>query len=209
MSQSYREAQKIQDKLSDVSRTLIPSKIKTFKKTLTRAKSMVDLLPLFKKEKESKMYETSSVPRSHSEPILIPSQLTPSISTELFSACVKDIEELESRLRPKVSKTYAREEKLSALSNAPSIRNENLKNLLHTHSVLILTRHYSESIKLGDDITVAVLGSYGNPVRLGISVPKEIDVYCEEIYRKIQEVLRNKEREDGEIPKVDETDIPY
>lgn len=52
--------------------------------------------------------------------------------------------------------------------------------------MLILTRKATESVIIGDDVTVTVLGINGNQVRLGISAPKETTVYREEIYQKIK-----------------------
>jgi carbon storage regulator len=52
--------------------------------------------------------------------------------------------------------------------------------------VLILTRKLGESITIGDDIKVTVLGIYGRQVRLGIDAPLKVVVHREEIYVKIQ-----------------------
>jgi len=52
--------------------------------------------------------------------------------------------------------------------------------------VLILTRRVSETVMVGDEITVTVLGVKGNQVRLGIQAPKSVAVHREEIYRRIQ-----------------------
>lgn len=53
--------------------------------------------------------------------------------------------------------------------------------------MLILTRRVGESLMLGDDITVTVLGVKGNQVRLGVNAPREVAVHREEIYKRIHE----------------------
>ncbi|MBO7795425.1 carbon storage regulator CsrA [Burkholderia pseudomallei] len=52
--------------------------------------------------------------------------------------------------------------------------------------MLILYRHPQQSLHIGDEITVTVLGVQGNQVRLGIQAPDHVGVYREEIYRRIQ-----------------------
>lgn len=52
--------------------------------------------------------------------------------------------------------------------------------------MLILTRRLNETVIIGDDITVTVLGTKGGQVRLGINAPKDIAVHREEVYERIK-----------------------
>lgn len=53
--------------------------------------------------------------------------------------------------------------------------------------MLILTRKVGESLMIGDDVSIIVLGVKGNQVRIGVDAPKSVTVHREEIYNKIQD----------------------
>ncbi|MGI9329537.1 MAG: carbon storage regulator CsrA [Gammaproteobacteria bacterium] len=57
--------------------------------------------------------------------------------------------------------------------------------------MLILTRRVGETVIIGNDVDVTVLGVKGNQVRLGVKAPKDIAVHREEIYQRICQEQQN------------------
>lgn len=58
--------------------------------------------------------------------------------------------------------------------------------------MLVLSRRIGETLKIGDDISLTVLGVSGNQVRVGIAAPRRISVHREEVYQRIQQGTEQK-----------------
>ena len=71
--------------------------------------------------------------------------------------------------------------------------------VLGRFSMLILTRRIGETLIIGDDVNITVLGVKGNQVRLGINAPKDVSVHREEIYLRIQQEKQGTEIEAEEV----------
>jgi len=64
--------------------------------------------------------------------------------------------------------------------------------------MLILTRRVGESLRIGDDISVTVLGIKGSQVRIGVDAPKTISVHREEVYDRIHGKTSEQSQDDAE-----------
>jgi len=67
--------------------------------------------------------------------------------------------------------------------------------------MLILTRRVGETVMIGDDVTITVLGVKGNQVRVGINAPKSVAVQREEIYERIKREQQTNGQPNGHAEK--------
>ena len=63
--------------------------------------------------------------------------------------------------------------------------------------MLILTRRVGETLMIGDEVTVTVLGVKGNQVRIGVNAPRDVTVHREEIYERIKQEQLSNQEDDG------------
>ena len=66
--------------------------------------------------------------------------------------------------------------------------------------MLILTRRVGETVMIGEDVTVTVLGVKGNQVRIGINAPRSVAVHREEIFERIKQEAQSDPRAEGSHP---------
>lgn len=74
--------------------------------------------------------------------------------------------------------------------------------------MLILTRRVGETIVIGDDVIITVLGIKGNQVRIGINAPKDVSVHREEIYQRIQNEKKEAPAAAASAPVLKKDDAP-
>ncbi len=65
--------------------------------------------------------------------------------------------------------------------------------------MLILTRRVGETLVIGDEVLVTVLGVRGNQVRIGVNAPKDVAVHREEIYQRIQSEKSSSSDAEGNV----------
>jgi carbon storage regulator len=68
--------------------------------------------------------------------------------------------------------------------------------------MLILTRRVGETVMIGNEVTVTVLGVKGNQVRIGVNAPKDVPVHREEIYERIKREEDQESRSSAPVAKI-------
>jgi carbon storage regulator len=66
--------------------------------------------------------------------------------------------------------------------------------------MLVLSRRLDETLIIGDDIKITVLGISGNQVRIGIAAPKEVSVHREEVYLRIKQETKQQDTQTAKRP---------
>jgi carbon storage regulator len=74
----------------------------------------------------------------------------------------------------------------------------NLEKERREKKMLILTRRVGETLMIGDEVTVTVLGVKGNQVRIGVNAPRDVAVHREEIYERIKREQAEQAAQEGE-----------
>jgi carbon storage regulator len=74
--------------------------------------------------------------------------------------------------------------------------------------MLILTRRVGETVMIGDEVTITVLGVKGNQVRIGINAPRTVAVHREEIYQRIKREQAGGAGDQSPPAEADEDEIP-
>jgi len=70
--------------------------------------------------------------------------------------------------------------------------------------MLVLTRRLGEAITINDDIKIIIVEIDGNQIKLGIEAPRNIEIYREELYKKIKKVSFDEQRAASQKPKIPE-----
>jgi len=70
--------------------------------------------------------------------------------------------------------------------------------------MLILTRRVGESVVIGDDVSVTILGVKGNQVRIGVTAPMDVSVHRQEIYERIKKEQTGESPPESPVPEPDE-----
>jgi carbon storage regulator len=68
--------------------------------------------------------------------------------------------------------------------------------------MLILTRRVGETVMIGNDVTVTVLGVKGNQLRIGVNAPKDVAVHREEIYERIKREEEQESRSGAPVTRI-------